>query len=599
MIDLEQLIKKTERRFAERQSFREASREKLKAGKILEVDTPDRIQKRFGRLHINEGAARAIMASGLSLGNISTPGTAPAADPMVLERIMGTNDLMGIFFLELGLRISRSVCRISVRQANGSLLGYGTGFLVSPRLLLTNNHVLGTAGESSHSVLEFNYQVGFKGQMNTSALFPLAPQDFFLTDARLDYTLVAVQGEANGNTLASFGWNRLIAETGKAIIGEYLNIIQHPNGEPKQLALRENELIDVLDNFLHYHTDTAPGSSGSPVFNDQWEVVALHHSGVPKRDANGKILTRDNKIWEPWMGEHRIDWLANEGIRISKILEHLQSQPLSHEQRLFRDEMIALDPPIEVGRTVPQPAPTMPQVLLDEKEGSATWTIPVQLTVRLGQTGALLPVTGSATSPKPPAQVEQPQPLITPGQDQELREALAELESSRTLPYYDNEKDLADRSAYYSELPENQSPQELFRTLNRLISETHAQKPGYKPSKHVYPWVDLHPDRQLRSIYSGRAYDPEEFIREDFRISLERTNKLRELMAVERFLETSAKVRGIIVLKYCKKQFNILKYRANLRLTIQIGGRRCWENNRDRWALGTWRPRGGCRKDTF
>ena len=31
----------------------------------------------------------------------------------------------------------------------------------------------------------------------------------------------------------------------------------------------------------HYSTDTEAGSSGSPVFNDQWEVVALHHSVKP------------------------------------------------------------------------------------------------------------------------------------------------------------------------------------------------------------------------------------------------------------------------------------------------------------------------------
>ena len=70
-------------------------------------------------------------------------------------------------------------------------------------------------------------------------------------------------------------------------------IIQHPSGERKQLALRENQVVDVLDNFLHYRTDTSPGSSGSPVFNDQWEIVALHHSGVPKKDAQGRILTKD------------------------------------------------------------------------------------------------------------------------------------------------------------------------------------------------------------------------------------------------------------------------------------------------------------------
>jgi endonuclease G len=35
--------------------------------------------------------------------------------------------------------------------------------------------------------------------------------------------------------LQSFGWNRLSEEEGKVIIGEALNIIQHPNGALKQL----------------------------------------------------------------------------------------------------------------------------------------------------------------------------------------------------------------------------------------------------------------------------------------------------------------------------------------------------------------------------
>ncbi len=57
-----------------------------------------------------------------------------------------------------------------------------------------------------------------------------------------------------------------------------LYIIQHPNGEPKQLVLRNNELVDTPNQFVAYVADTSPGSSGSPVYNDQWEVVALHHA---------------------------------------------------------------------------------------------------------------------------------------------------------------------------------------------------------------------------------------------------------------------------------------------------------------------------------
>jgi len=86
-------------------------------------------------------------------------------------------------------------------------------------------------------------------------------------------------------------------------VGEYVTIIQHPEGKRKQIALRENQVVDMLDDFAHYRTDTAPGSSGSPVFNDQWEIVALHHSGVPKKDSQGRILARDGSVWDSSMGE--------------------------------------------------------------------------------------------------------------------------------------------------------------------------------------------------------------------------------------------------------------------------------------------------------
>jgi V8-like Glu-specific endopeptidase len=59
----------------------------------------------------------------------------------------------------------------------------------------------------------------------------------------------------------------------------YVNIIQHPAGQSKVIALYHNVVAYVDDRRVQYLTDTLPGSSGSPVFDSQWRVVALHHSG--------------------------------------------------------------------------------------------------------------------------------------------------------------------------------------------------------------------------------------------------------------------------------------------------------------------------------
>ncbi len=72
------------------------------------------------------------------------------------------------------------------------------------------------------------------------------------------------------------------------------------------------------------------------MFNDQWEVVALHHSGVPNRDAQGNLLDLDGHIWDASMGEQRIAWKANEGVRISEIVAHIKAQPLNEAQQAIR-----------------------------------------------------------------------------------------------------------------------------------------------------------------------------------------------------------------------------------------------------------------------
>ncbi len=137
---------------------------------------------------------------------------------------------------------------------------------------------------------------------------------------------VSPQSE-EGLPLTDRGFIPLIAESGKALIGEPVNVIQHPAGGPQQIAIRNNNITDIVDDFLHYAADTEPGSSGSPVFNMQWELAALHHSGVPKRDASNQILMIDGQVFDGQReNEERIAWQANEGVRISSIVEDIRSK---------------------------------------------------------------------------------------------------------------------------------------------------------------------------------------------------------------------------------------------------------------------------------
>nr|WP_255536330.1 serine protease [Pacificimonas pallii] len=205
--------------------------------------------------------------------------------------------------------------------------------MVSPRLFLTNNHVLTSEAHAEHSLIEFGYLTSIGG-LREAYPFRLAPDEFFVTDEELDFTLVAVQPMNDASAaLQSRGHCPMIPATGKAVAGQRVNIIQHPRGERMQVSMRGNRIVDIPGNFLHYETDTEPGSSGSPVFNDQWEMAALHHAGVPARDGNGKIKLKSGGTWRSRRDNDDIEWVANEGVRISRIVEHLKGLDLASPQR--------------------------------------------------------------------------------------------------------------------------------------------------------------------------------------------------------------------------------------------------------------------------
>jgi V8-like Glu-specific endopeptidase len=77
-------------------------------------------------------------------------------------------------------------------------------------------------------------------------------------------------------------------------------------GQPKQLAIVDNQVAYSDERIAQYLTDTLPGSSGAPVFNDAWELVAIHHSGgwIPEPNSSSTHF-------------------RNEGIRIPAILRDL------------------------------------------------------------------------------------------------------------------------------------------------------------------------------------------------------------------------------------------------------------------------------------
>lgn len=226
-------------------------------------------------------------------------------DESLLEKVFGENTLRPIAFLAQGLQVARSVAYIGVRD--GAAMWSGTGFLISRDLLVTNNHVLSSADLLPDTVVRFNYEEDFDGSAQVVSEFRSKNDGIFHTDKALDVTIV----QLNDNPGERWGW--IPPHVGRVARGDRVNIIQHPGGLPKQVAM-QNNFVEYADaDIVQYITATQRGSSGSPVFDDAWRLVGLHHAG--------------GYMQEPGSSRR---YFRNEGIRFGRILAALPAELQDH-----------------------------------------------------------------------------------------------------------------------------------------------------------------------------------------------------------------------------------------------------------------------------
>lgn len=368
------------------------------------IDTPERIAKHANRLRgqvlrqVSRMGPEQMQALPGGVRELieHEPWQPDQMEPRFVERVLGaTRDFLSVEFFDLAAYAMRSVARI-VTQLDGRLY-YGTGFMVSESLLLTNHHVLENPRWAAASVAEFDFQRDRLGVPKTVQRFQLDPSRFFLADADLDYALVAIRPEADvgAGRLEHHGFCPLVGLEGKILVTHPVNIIQHPQGRMKEVVIRENHLSALpaapLDTFAHYVADTEPGSSGSPVFNDRWEVIALHHSAVPARNADGEILTNAGTVWDKnKMDAAEIKWIGNEGIRVSRIVNNLRTrlESLAGQKRDLLASVLKLSDSDEPGpANVPeniQPPSSAPAGVPALSGGSSTITVPLTITVSIG-----------------------------------------------------------------------------------------------------------------------------------------------------------------------------------------------------------------------
>lgn len=389
----------------------------------------------------------------------------------------------------------------------------GTGFVVGKNLVMTNRHVaqlfasgLGTKGVKMFQRANFTPNREEEDQNEPS----FTVSKVLMIHPYWDMALLQVDGlDLPALTLQS-------APTNEA---KLIAVVGYPAFDPRNAATVQQQVfnnrfyvkrlapgylrgVHPIDSFgksvraQTHDASTLGGNSGSAVIDAQTgEVIALHFAGLYLKNNYAvpmAELARDRRV-------------VDLGISFT------QAKP---------DAKTEWDSYWSANEDTPQPAPVAPvqPVTLQApapSTGEITLRIPIELSIRVGQvTTVATTVTAVTTAPVTPPSSSLPPELARLVEDGQQRS------------YYDATQDQADRNSYYTGIDLG-DPNGLFASLSQLLKRTHTRTLPYKPATHLYPWVDLRPDdKKIQSIYSAKAFDPEELIRMDLEADRQRAEQI-------------------------------------------------------------------------
>jgi hypothetical protein len=252
---------------------------------------------------------RVVLGRGLRVGAAMIQDTVNA-----LEAVLGDTRFVPLKWYRTGLQRCAGVARIETQWGQG----FGTGFLIRGEdlhpalagevLLITNAHVIssdpdvrkrfppGTPPERT--------RVRFEGREDADKTYAVKQVLWTSPPEQLDASVLRLETSVPCDPPYPLALSMPVADHDRVYV------IGHPQGGTLSISIQDNRVVDVQTPKLHYRAPTEPGSSGSPVFNQDWELVALHHAGSKEmRSLSGEGVRE-----------------ANEGIWISAIIKALRDE---------------------------------------------------------------------------------------------------------------------------------------------------------------------------------------------------------------------------------------------------------------------------------
>lgn len=212
-----------------------------------------------------------------------------------LEAKYGDDGYLPLGWWHTGLSRCLAIARIDTIHGRH----VGSAFLVDPQdfapgeqgpLLLTNHHVISRDGHS-HSIAPeaavAHFEITNPGR--DSGSLRLKVLSIVASNEAVDATLVRIAPLPPGAlatpcplTPAPAAWSSRPRHR--------IYVIGYPSAEGLSFSIHDSQWVEAPSPYLHYRTPTKGGSSGSPLFDeDYWTLVGMHRGSLPERQLNQGI----------------------------------------------------------------------------------------------------------------------------------------------------------------------------------------------------------------------------------------------------------------------------------------------------------------------
>jgi V8-like Glu-specific endopeptidase len=159
---------------------------------------------------------------------------------------------------------------------------WGTGVLIAPNLVLTNNHVLSSQKELGRTLIYADH-VNIRANEPYTPLTPIHPKGeksrLFFTNADLDFTIFEVVPDGRRPVAIGYSEKSEYSLTGGT------TIISNPLGQGI-IYSNSNRPFSIEGNKIYHFSNSYPGSSGSPIFDKEGALIGIHRQSYYNTSTN-------------------------------------------------------------------------------------------------------------------------------------------------------------------------------------------------------------------------------------------------------------------------------------------------------------------------